>query len=413
MIDDKKIAAKVKKDFEEWTSLKKSKSRNSDLEVEKRKQFSDRMEAVLDISHPNAEYIIRADRLRSKEAQDEDIQFLKLHLKDRVGRVAGVDLKFQNTVQKKAKRGKKFAIRKQRSDQEASSIISVTDLSEEEKSEEKDLSSDSSYDEEYSESKTKKKRTEDYVTVRLPRKILSGDTLLTGKRHKIGSQAMTNVVASLLSQAKEVTSEDKVNLYKFVLSRSSTHREGNTSIKNKARDVKRKFSEVIETNAGTVIISVDGKIVQEAFKNLKASKDRLATVAQSPDFPKELGEQVLGVLIVKSPKGKDQLEEIVKVCNSWNISTKLFGVRFDTTADNTGCHVGSVTLFQKTVGECILWIACCRHSIEVHIKKVAKLCLGETTSPHYPLFKRLHDNWLELVEDTNHSGIDYKSLELY
>ena len=44
---------------------------------------------------------------------------------------------------------------------------------------------------------------------------------------------------------------------------------------------------------------------------------------------------------------------------------------------------------------------------------MAKYCLGETTSPHYPLFKGLHDNWLELVEDTNHSGIDYKLLELY
>lgn len=170
---------------------KKSKSRNSDLEVEKRKQFSDRMETVFDISHPNAEYIIRADRLRTKEAQDEDIQFLKLHLKDRVGRVAGVDLTFQKTVQEKAERREKFEIRKQRSDQEASAMMNVTDLSEEEKSEEKDLSSDSSFDEEHSESKTKKKRTEDYVTVRLPRKILSGDTLLTGKRHKIGSQAMT------------------------------------------------------------------------------------------------------------------------------------------------------------------------------------------------------------------------------
>ena len=178
---------------------KKSKSRNSDLEVEKRKQFSDRMETVFDISHPNAEYIIRADRLRTKEAQNEDIQFLKLHLKDRVGRVAGVDLTFQKTVQEKAERREKFEIRKQRSDQEASAMMNVADLNEEEKSEEKDLSSDSSFDEEYSENKTKKKRTEDYVTVRLPRKILSGDTLLTGKRHKIGSQAMTNVVASLLS----------------------------------------------------------------------------------------------------------------------------------------------------------------------------------------------------------------------
>ena len=170
---------------------KKSKSRNSDLEVEKRKQFSDRMETVFDISHPNAEYIIRADRLRTKEAQDEDIQFLKLHLKDRVGRVAGVDLILQKTVQKKAERREKFEIRKQRSDQEASAMMNVADLNEEEKSEEKDLSSDSSFDEEYSEYKTKKKRTEDYVTVRLPRKILSGDTLLRGKRHKIRSQAMT------------------------------------------------------------------------------------------------------------------------------------------------------------------------------------------------------------------------------
>ena len=79
------------------------------------------------------------------------------------------------------------------------------------------------------------------------------------------------MVASLLYQAKEVTSEEKVNLDKFVLSCSSTHMEGNTSIKNKARDVKNKFSEVIETNSGTVIVSVDGKIIQEAFQNLKAS----------------------------------------------------------------------------------------------------------------------------------------------
>ena len=49
-----------------------------------------------------------AERLRSKEAQDEDIQFLKLHLKDRVGRVAGVDLTFQKTVQEKAERREKI-----------------------------------------------------------------------------------------------------------------------------------------------------------------------------------------------------------------------------------------------------------------------------------------------------------------
>ena len=49
---------------------------------------------------------------------------------------------------------------------------------------------------------------------------------------------MTNMVALLLYQAKDVTSEEKVKLDKFVLSCSSTHREENTSIKNKARYVK-------------------------------------------------------------------------------------------------------------------------------------------------------------------------------
>ena len=61
---------------------------------------------------------------------------------------------------------------------------------------------------------------------------------------------------------------------------------------------------MIETSSGTVIVSVDGKIVQEAFKNLKASKDHLAIVAQSPDFPKELGEQVLVFLLWSHQKGK-------------------------------------------------------------------------------------------------------------
>ena len=42
----------------------------------------------------------------------------------------------KKTVKKKSEREEKFEIRKQRSDQEASAMMNVTDLSEEEKSEE-------------------------------------------------------------------------------------------------------------------------------------------------------------------------------------------------------------------------------------------------------------------------------------
>ena len=162
-----------------------------------------------------------------------------------------------------------------------------------------------------------------------------------------------------------------------------------------------------------MIIGIDGKNVKQVFKYLKDAKQRLAIIAQSPDFPDKMGEQVLGVPVVQSSKGKDQLVEVIRVLNEWTIFPKLFGLRFDTTSDNTGRHIGSVTLIEKAKGHSLMWVACRHHSIEVHVKKVAKHCLGETTSPHYHLFKQLHDNWLEVVVDSDHSGIDYSSLELY
>merc|ERR1711895_417861 len=73
----------------------------------------------------------------------------------------------------------------------------------------------------------------------------------------------------------------------------------------------------------------------------------------------------------------DQLEEIVKVCNSWNISTKLFGVRFDTTADNTGCHVGSVTLFQKQLENVFSGLPAADFQLRFISRKWLKCVLGK------------------------------------
>ena len=47
-------------------------------------------------------------------------------------------------------------------------------------------------------------------------------SLVTTKRFKIGNRVVTNVVGALLSQAREVKSDDKVDLNRFVLSKSTT-----------------------------------------------------------------------------------------------------------------------------------------------------------------------------------------------
>ena len=74
--------------------------------------YLERMNKVMDISHPEAESIIKADRLRTKEAQKEDIEFMKLQISGRLGRVTEPDKVFQKTVSDKIGREQKFLKRK-------------------------------------------------------------------------------------------------------------------------------------------------------------------------------------------------------------------------------------------------------------------------------------------------------------
>ena len=53
---------------------------------------------------------------------------------------------------------------------------------------------------------------EEYVSIRLPKDLLSGKTLLTGKRYHIGNQALTSVMGTLLSQAKDIDSDAPVDM---------------------------------------------------------------------------------------------------------------------------------------------------------------------------------------------------------
>ena len=61
----------------------------------------------------------------------------------------------------------------------------------------------------------------------------------------------------------------------------------------------------------------------------------------------------------------------------------------------------------------LIWRACRRHSLARHTVKAAVVVLGETTSPHWAMFKKVHDNWGSLAKDDTHSGIDYDQLSYY
>ena len=47
--------------------------------------------------------------------------------------------------------------------------------------------------------------------------------------------------------------------------------------------------------------------------------------------------------------------------------------------------------------------------MEIHVKKVARLYFGDTSSPEETIFKRLKDGWNKVLE----IGIDYENLEMF
>ena len=59
----------------------------------------------------------------------------------------------------------------------------------------------------------------------------------------------------------------------------------------------------------------------------------------------------------------------------------FFGLSFDTTIDNTGKNKGTVVLIEKALGKPVVWVACSHHFYELHAKRVARVCFGDTTSP--------------------------------
>ena len=64
--------------MEEYNMLLKSKSRNTEAEVNKREKFSESLSYLFDIAGKDAELLLKKDRLLDSEAKSEDIRSWKI-----------------------------------------------------------------------------------------------------------------------------------------------------------------------------------------------------------------------------------------------------------------------------------------------------------------------------------------------
>ena len=155
-----------------------------------------------------------------------------------------------------------------------------------------------------------------------------------------------------------------------------------------------------------MVLHFDGKTVEEITDSRKLKNERIAVVVTGPDLE---GEQVLGVVVASSSKGKDQEKAVYELLQEWEVTERVVALCCDTTASNTGKWNGACVRLQKTLKSTMLNLLCNHHTFELHVKTVAAAVSPRvSTSPKELLFGRLQAHWNSLLDE----GIDYDNLSI-
>ena len=79
---------------------------------------------------------------------------------------------------------------------------------------------------------------------------------------------------------------------------------------------------------------------------------------------------------------------------------------FDTTSSNTGRLPGTCVLLEEKFERELLSLACRHHVMELVIGSVIQVCMGSSSCPDVPLFKRFQAQWAIIDQDKYDVGVD-------
>ena len=81
----------------------------------------------------------------------------------------------------------------------------------------------------------------------------------------------------------------------------------------------------------------------------------------------------------------------------------MVGMSFDTTAANTGTHIGAGVLLEEMLQRSLIRLACRHHILELPVKGAFDALMEPSTSPTIPLFERFAKLWKD-ADQGNNSG---------
>lgn len=80
-------------------------------------------------------------------------------------------------------------------------------------------------------------------------------------------------------------------------------------------------------------------------------------------------EVALGLPILESGHAQSYVNELIGLCENYNLTNRVVGLECDTTNVNTGEFGGVCTLFEAETEQGVLNIACRHHVHELNLKK--------------------------------------------
>ena len=184
---------------------------------------------------------------------------------------------------------------------------------------------------------------------------------------------------------------------KLPISRRQVERNVKKSLQVYSQDIMANFSETAKSIP--LLLHFDGKTMKDFTDNVKRVVERLPVVVSSPDLEDP---QVLGSVALEGQTGQDIVDGITALLEQYDLCDRITAMSFDTTSTNTGKNKGACVLLESYLERAVLWLACRRHILELHVKhvgdEVAKVVSQrKTTGPENKLFSGFRERWPEIL----------------
>ena len=116
--------------------------------------------------------------------------------------------------------------------------------------------------------------------------------------------------------------------------------------------------------------------------------------------------KLLSVAKLPSGTGCAQATAVFNAVEDWGIVESIRAMCFDTTSSNTGRLTGACVLLEEKFESELLSLACRHHVMELVIGSVFQVCMGSSSCPEVPLFKRFQAHWAFIDQDKYDVGVD-------